>query len=203
MPVLALPLVRLLFQWGRFTPADTRATAAATACYSLALFAHCGSGIATRAFYAVQATAEPVVMGLLSTAVYIGLNLALMGPLGANGLALSMSIAAVVNLLGLLLLLKRHLGDTGLGELGATFSRMVLAATLAAGAGWWVSRLVGGATALTFGRALMQIGAGGGAAMAVYLAAAGWLGVREVAWLWGAVQPSLVRARIGPALGTR
>jgi putative peptidoglycan lipid II flippase len=188
MPVLAEPLVRLLFQWGRFTPADTHATAAATAYYSLALFAHCGSGIATRAFYAVQATAEPVVMGLLSTAVYIALNLALMGPMGANGLALSMSIAAGVNLLGLLLLLERRLGDTALDMMGASCARMALASVAGAAAAWLVVQVVGGSGDLTAARAVLQIGAGSAVAASVYLGVAARLGLREVAWVSAAVQ---------------
>jgi putative peptidoglycan lipid II flippase len=178
IPVLAEPTVRLLFQWGRFTAADAHATAQATALYALAIFAHSGSGIATRAFYALQWTAPTVAMGLASTAVYVALNMALMGPMGANGLALSMSVAAVVNLMGLLLLLRRRLGASGLGY---AFLRALLASAPAAGAAWMAAGVIGGSgAALTPALALARLVVGGGIGGAVYVALAWRLGIEEV-----------------------
>jgi putative peptidoglycan lipid II flippase len=185
IPVLAEPIVRLLFQWGRFTPADTHATAQATAFYALAIFAHSGAAIAARAFYALQVSAAPVVVGLLSTAVYLLLNLALMGPMGANGLALSMSIAAVVNLVGLLLLLERRIGGAELAAVARAGGRMGLAAGAAAGGAWLAVHLMTGqGDVLTVAGAVLRIALGGSAGGAAYLVTARFLRVAEVEIVW-------------------
>jgi putative peptidoglycan lipid II flippase len=190
IPVLAEPIVRLLFQWGRFTPADTHATAQATAYYALAIFAHSGAAIAARAFYALQVSAAPVVVGLLSTAVYLLLNLVLMGPMGANGLALSMSIAAVVNLVGLLVLLERRIGGAEMTAVAPACVRMGMAAAAAAAGAWLAVHLMGGdRESLTVAGAVQQIAVGGGVGSAVYLAAARFLSMAEVEIVWHRIAP--------------
>ena len=51
--VLATPIVRLLFERGRFLPADTAATAAALRFYAVGLVGYSAARIASPAFYAL------------------------------------------------------------------------------------------------------------------------------------------------------
>jgi putative peptidoglycan lipid II flippase len=66
--------------------------------------------------------------------VNIGLNLALMKPLGFKGLALATSFSAMVNMFTLLALLRRRIGPLDLADLAASFLR-ILGASAAMGAG--------------------------------------------------------------------
>jgi peptidoglycan biosynthesis protein MviN/MurJ (putative lipid II flippase) len=124
-------------------------------------------------------------MGVISTAVYVALNLVLMRPMGANGLALSMSVAAAINLVGLLLLLQRRLGDARLAQIGAAFLRVTGASGVAAVVGWLGARCVTAAgVGLTASEAAAQLAIGGGSAAVVYCALAVWLRVPEALRLW-------------------
>jgi putative peptidoglycan lipid II flippase len=139
--VLAEPVVRLLFQWGRFSPADTHATAVATIFYCVGLFAYSGAAIVARGFYALQNTLTPMIVGTVVTVAYVGLNFLLMRPpLLHSGLALSMSIAGILNLLALLILFKKRVGDIHEGEIMRSFLKVTLASAIA-GAATWLARL--------------------------------------------------------------
>ena len=63
----------------------------------------------------------------------VGLNLALVGPLGYRGLALGTALAAMLNAIVLALLLRRRLGGIDEGRIGASLARIV-AASLVMGA---------------------------------------------------------------------
>ncbi len=54
-----MPVVRLLYERGRFTPADTQATAAALFLYSFGLVGYTGVKVLAPAFYALGQAARP------------------------------------------------------------------------------------------------------------------------------------------------
>ena len=58
--VLGVPVVRLLYERGRFTPADTQATAAALLLYSLGLVGYTGVKVLAPAFYALGRPRVPL-----------------------------------------------------------------------------------------------------------------------------------------------
>src|SRR5262249_56671498 len=86
------PIVRVLFERGQFTAADTAATAQALAWYAVGLVAFSGAHIAARAFYAIHSPGVAVRIGVLSVVANVVSALALMRPLGHVGLALPPSI---------------------------------------------------------------------------------------------------------------
>src|SRR5262249_24380193 len=86
------PIVRVLFERGQFTPADTAATAQALAGYAVGLVAFSGAHTAARALYAVHSPGVAVRIGVLSVVANVVSALALMRPLGHVGLALPPSI---------------------------------------------------------------------------------------------------------------
>jgi len=117
--VLSQPIVRLIFEHGRFTAEDTAKTGAAVICYALGLYAYSLTKTQVPTFYALGDTRTPVV----ASAVAVGskivasfiLILALPG-LGVDaflGLALSTSLAAWINFLWLAHALRRRLGRSG------------------------------------------------------------------------------------------
>jgi putative peptidoglycan lipid II flippase len=124
--VLRAPITRVLFERGRFTPADTVATAEALSGYAVGLVAFAAARISAQAFYALGQPGVAVRLGVLAIAANIVAALALMRPLGHAGLAYASSIGAFVNLVALLWVARRRFGRLG--------GRTLLASLLRTGA---------------------------------------------------------------------
>lgn len=117
---LSLPIVRLLFQRGKFDMYSTSMTANVLFFYCLGLFAFAGIKILVSCFYSLQDTLTPVKVASSSLLLYIVLSLILMWPLKVKGLALATSLAGIFNFLCLFLILKDRLA--GLDVRGIFFS---------------------------------------------------------------------------------
>lgn len=126
--VLGAPLIALLFQRGEFDAQSTAETAWALQFYALALFAHSGLEIITRAFYAMHDTRTPVTVGLAGMALNSALSLTLIRPLAQGGLALANSIATVLEMLALLLILRRRMGSIDERRIVISVARIAAAA---------------------------------------------------------------------------
>ena len=111
--VLRAPITRVLFERGRFTSADTLATAQALSGYAIGLVAFAAARITAQAFYAVRRPGVAVRFGALAVAANVVAAVALMGPLGHSGLAYASSFGAFVNLLALLWAARRRFGPLG------------------------------------------------------------------------------------------
>ncbi len=138
--LLRAPIIRVLFERGRFGPAESAATADALLWYAVGLAGFGASRIAAQAFYALGQPGTAVRWGIVSVAVNVLAALVLMGPLQHAGLAAASSIGAYVNLLALLWVARRRLGPLGGRALLASGGRTLAAsATLAL---WCVLALV-------------------------------------------------------------
>jgi putative peptidoglycan lipid II flippase len=89
--------VQLLFQHGRFTAADTRATAAALQLYAVGLIGYSAVRIVSPTFYALGRSHVPVIASVAAIALNIVLSVSMAGRFGFGALALATSIAALVN----------------------------------------------------------------------------------------------------------
>jgi putative peptidoglycan lipid II flippase len=125
--VLGQPFVVLLFQRGEFDARSTVETAFALQFYALALFAHSGLEIVTRAFYAMHDTKTPVIIGIGAMGLNIALSIALIAPLAHGGLALANSVATILEVLILLVILQRRLGDMDTRRIVLSVARIAVA----------------------------------------------------------------------------
>lgn len=105
--ILAEPISNLLFERGEFGESARIACAVAVIYYAIGLSAFSGVKVTVSAFYALKDTVTPVRIAAFSMLVNIILNLLLMKPLGAGGLALATSIASWLNLFLLLFFLHK------------------------------------------------------------------------------------------------
>ncbi len=112
--VLREPIVALLFKRGAFDSETTRLTAYALLYYSIGLWAFSAVRIVVSTFYALQDTRTPVRTAVVSVCANIILGVILMGPMGHGGLALSTSLASMLNLGLLVRVLRKKLGVLGL-----------------------------------------------------------------------------------------
>jgi putative peptidoglycan lipid II flippase len=111
-------VVALLYQRGKFLPADTELTSQALLFYSLALFAYSGVKILVPTFYALSDTKTPVRLSVATVGVKIGLNFLFIGALGFLGLAFATAVASWFNLVLLTRSFSRRTGvQWGWGEL--------------------------------------------------------------------------------------
>ncbi|MDP2053473.1 MAG: murein biosynthesis integral membrane protein MurJ, partial [Acidobacteriota bacterium] len=134
--VLAQPIVAVIFERGRFTAADTMATAAALQFYALGLVGYSIVRIVTPTFYSLQKSRIPVMVSMASVVVNVALNWWLVGVLGFRGLALGTAITALLNAGVQLWLVRRELSGIDGRRIIGSLVRIVAAAA-AMGAGAW------------------------------------------------------------------
>ena len=109
MMVLAQPLITVVFQHGEFTYQDTLATVPSLVFFAFGIVEQSASVILPRTFYALQDTWTPVLLSVITLVVNVILMELLVKPLAQGGLALAISISGFVNMLLLLLFLKRKI----------------------------------------------------------------------------------------------
>jgi len=110
---LGVPIIALLFQYGRFTAHDAESTAWALAAYSVGLCAYSAVKVLVPACYALGNTRSAVISSLISIGTTLILNIWLVRFLGYAGLALGTSIAALLNGIYLLVRIRNILGTAG------------------------------------------------------------------------------------------
>ena len=91
--LLGEPLIRLLFEHGRFGAAATAGTASALTMYALALPAAAGFELVRRTYYAAHETRRPMQVSVAAVVLNIALSFLLVRPLAQAGLALANAIA--------------------------------------------------------------------------------------------------------------
>ena len=136
MIMLAIPIVRLLFEHGQFTSGDTARAGFVLTCYGLGMWAFCALHIVVRSFYSIGDVRTPVMISALLLPLNVVLNLTLVWfdtireAAFALSTATTSTLAVVVGLIILQRRVPRRLFDlaTGLAPV-----RMLLAAGVTAG----------------------------------------------------------------------
>jgi putative peptidoglycan lipid II flippase len=129
---LAHPIVALLLERGHFRPYDTSATAAALIFYSPGLLGYSAVKIASPSFYSLRDSRTPVTVSVIAVLTNLIINLLLVRVMGYRGLALGTALAAMVNAVALLWLLRRRLGGLDDRRVLVAFTKIV-AASIAMG----------------------------------------------------------------------
>ncbi len=135
---LASPIVALIFQHGRFTAANTAATAASLIYYAPGLVGYSAVKIAVPSFYALRDSRTPVMVSVATVAINIILNVTLVRVMSFRGLALGTAISAIFNASVLLWLLRGRLGGLE-GRRLATALAKISVASLVMGIAAWAS----------------------------------------------------------------
>ena len=131
MIVLREPLTSVFYQYGLFDQSATDLTANTLLYFAIGLGGHIVVHVLTRAFYAMQDTKTPVTWAVVAVAINVVLMAALVGPMGVEGLALALSISAVLEVIGLLWSLRRRIESIEGGEILGSVARAGVAAVAA------------------------------------------------------------------------
>jgi putative peptidoglycan lipid II flippase len=157
---LRLSLVRFLYQEGEFTAHSTSLVAWALLWYTAGLVGHSLVEVLARAFYALQDTKTPVLIGSAAMALNVIFSLTFphlfnrAGWMPHGGLALANSLATTLEAVGLLILIRRRLGGLE-GRSVLDGGRRALIAALGMALALW------GWLALASGQASWLVTAGG------------------------------------------
>lgn len=169
--VLRAHIVRVIFGFGQFDWTATKLTAQALGLYSLSLFAQSLVPILARSFYAFQDTKTPVLIGLLTVPIDIGLAFFLSHLFGVLGIVLAFSISSVFTMLLLFAVLRIRLGDLDDRSIIRGVGWILLASLAMAAVIWLMLRfLVAGVDQHTRVGILLQGGVAGVTGLLVYVA---------------------------------
>jgi putative peptidoglycan lipid II flippase len=177
--VLCVPIVRLLYQHGSFTPSQTPVVAYALAAFSLGLTFNGTMLMLNRAFFSMQSPWIPSWVAFGNLGINAVLDFAFYR-FGIWGIPLSTSVVNIAGTWALLVLLRRRLGRLELRHTARTFVRVSLASALLAGVsygGWYLAEQ---ALGRSLAAQVVSLAFGLGLGFGVFLGAARLLHVDEM-----------------------
>ncbi|MDF2974196.1 MAG: integral rane protein MviN [Microvirga sp.] len=136
LAILGESMIALVYQGGRFHAADTRETAASLACYSVGLAGYALIKILAPAFYALGDARTPMLVSVASVILNAAISWTLVtrAGMGHPGLALSISMVALLGAAALFELLRRRIGGLDGRRIASSAIRILAASALMAAA---------------------------------------------------------------------
>jgi putative peptidoglycan lipid II flippase len=190
---LADPIVRLVYERGEFTSADTTVVAQCLQAFSLGLVFNGWMLILNRSFYAIQTNWIPTAIALGAVALNVGLD-ALLYRVGIWGIPLATALVNVAASAALFVMMRRRLGLEHVLRTTGVVIRIVIASTAAAAAALLAWYGLDAAFGEDLWGQIVSVSGGLGAAAVAYVAACRVLGIRELNSLL------LLRARRGDSV---
>ncbi|EKE19250.1 MAG: integral membrane protein MviN [uncultured bacterium] len=178
--VLRAQTVRVLLGTGEFNWEDTISTFTVLGLLTASLFAQSLLPLLSRAFYALQNTKTPLKITLVSEAVLLLCVFLLIKPYGIYGLAVAFSFSSIVNMVLLMVFLRKALPNLDEKTIFDSTARIVAASLIAGGVTQIAKYIVGTRGELdTFVAVLTQLVIAGGAGLAAFCLASYYLNIKE------------------------
>lgn len=131
MIALRAQIVRVILGTGHFDWDDTRMTFEILGALSVSLFAQSLIPLFARAFFSLQDTKTPLLLAACSEAVHVAVLAAFVGQWGPISLAVSFSVASVVNALLLYVFLRKRIDEWDDRAFFTSTSKVTLASLVA------------------------------------------------------------------------
>ncbi len=128
--ILRVPVIRVLFQRGSFSEADTAITAGILGFTVFGIVGITYREILNRAFYSLKDTKTPMINGIIAITLNIILNLSLVRAMGINGLALGTAISSFISAGMLFLRLNNKIGGIKQGVISDCFIKPLFASMI-------------------------------------------------------------------------
>ncbi|MFM9873863.1 MAG: murein biosynthesis integral membrane protein MurJ [Fimbriimonadaceae bacterium] len=136
-------VIRVVYEHGKFTPTDTARMAPLLTGFAIGVPFWCLQPVLMRAFFAIQNTLRPILLGTLATGIFLALSFAVVKTHQAPFmLSLGGSIAAIVLVTMLIFAIRKELPDTDIRPLVTTFGKSALASIASTGVFWGIFRIV-------------------------------------------------------------
>jgi putative peptidoglycan lipid II flippase len=180
--ILALsePMIRLVYQRGEFTPADTTVVATALFWFAFSLPTNGLYLLQTRTFFSLQRPWQATGLATIDLVVSALAALALYSPFGVGGIVAGTGIGTTVAVVAQAVILRRKFGGLELRRLTSTTVRITVAAAALAGVGWLVWDVLDQALGRGLAGQIVSLGSGLAVGLAAYLAVAKLLRVAEL-----------------------
>lgn len=131
MFAMASPIVSAIYQHGAFGADDAKGVAHILQLFSFGISAWCLQPVLMRGYYAIHSSVQPIVIGTMTTVLFIVLAVTLkQTPLAFNSLPLSCSISAIVLAIALTLALRAKIGGLGVRSILKTLGQSMAASVL-------------------------------------------------------------------------
>ena len=189
--VLAEPIVKVLFQRGKFNASDTLMTANILIVYIIGIIAFSLRHVISKAFYSIQDTKTPMINGAISIIFNIVLNIILSKYLGYIGLAIATSISAFIGLALFYISLRKKIGNFGGKQILVTSIKCSISAIIMGIATFVSYKYTSSILGLGFINEVIILGTSIGTGAIVYGIAVILLKVEEVSLMVGLVRDKL------------
>ncbi|MEA2611065.1 MAG: putative peptidoglycan lipid flippase [Chloroflexota bacterium] len=150
-------IVTVLFGGGRTSASDLQLVADTLVTFLIGLTAHAMIAVLARAFYARQDTLTPVAAAVAAVAINCTLAILLVGPLGLPGIALAIAIAAWLEALALLALIRRRVAHFELRGMTRVALEALAGSGIAGAAAFFGQGWITGAVGATPGRPVLAV----------------------------------------------
>ncbi len=148
LAILAKPIIRLIFEHGRFTGYDTLKTAEALSYYAIGLFAYASVKIIVPVFYALDDTKYPVIASFMAVVVNIIVITLTIDRFQHKAIAFSTSLTMIVSFVFLSIVLYHKVRGYPLAYLFASLAKVLAAAAVMSMVAYyahtWLARVLGG-----------------------------------------------------------
>jgi putative peptidoglycan lipid II flippase len=147
MMIYTEPLIRLIFQHGKFDARATDLVSLALVYQAVQIIPYFARDSITRVFYAFQDSKTPLMVGLLAIFIKALLNwlLVIKLNLGVGGITFAITLVTFINMTLLGLLSKKHIQDLGFKEMVIPFIKLAagggLMAVVIYGVQWGLSMM--------------------------------------------------------------
>lgn len=131
--VLAEPIIRVIFERGAFTAADTQATAIALSLYGVGLFAYSANKVIVPVYYAINCARYPVIASFLAIGFNVLIIVSTIDQFQHRAIALSTSAVMIINFFFLIGILYYKIDGFPVRKLISGLLKILVAASLMTG----------------------------------------------------------------------
>ena len=180
--ILALsePMIRLIYQRGEFSPAETTVVATALFWFAFSLPTNGLYLLQTRTFYSLQRPWQATSLAAIDLVVSALASFLLYEPFGVGGIVAGVGIGTTSAVVAQAVILRRKFGGLELDRLASTALRIAVASAALAGVSWLVWDILDELLGRGLLGQIVSLGAGLAVGGAVYLALAKLLRIAEL-----------------------
>ena len=180
--ILALsePMIRLIYQRGEFSPAETTVVATALFWFAFSLPTNGLYLLQTRTFFSLQRPWQATSLSAIDLVVSALASFLLYEPFGVGGIVAGVGIGTTSAVVAQAVILRRKFGGLELDRLASTALRIAVASAALAGVSWLVWDILDELLGRGLLGQIVSLGAGLAVGGAVYLALAKLLRIAEL-----------------------
>jgi putative peptidoglycan lipid II flippase len=128
--ILSEPIIKIIYEYGKFSSFDTMMTARLLELYSIGLIAYCGVKIIVPVFYALNDTKWPVIGSFGGVVLNIIIILLFVKYYNQNAIAIATSCTMIFNFIFLFIVLTKKLGMLNFKKILTSASKTIISSGL-------------------------------------------------------------------------